>query len=174
MKMHLARAHKMKKARFPCRWCKQGFSTRYARDRHASTHAQFIPNTEDVWQNVCQLQEQMGGKGAMGRRKITVQCRADSLLPYQCPLCYYILGCRKSLRNHVLIKHRFNTTHSHSGSTGAAQPKIEPGTSSADSNCRVLVSPKAEASMSSGEQLTWIKVWSDEPVNVQGWRSSLS
>lgn len=63
VKMHVARAHKMKKARFSCRFCKQNFSTRYARDRHATTHTESVPDTDQMWQKVCQLQDEMSGKG---------------------------------------------------------------------------------------------------------------
>uniref|UniRef100_A0A914W164 C2H2-type domain-containing protein n=1 Tax=Plectus sambesii TaxID=2011161 RepID=A0A914W164_9BILA len=151
VKMHVARAHKMKKARFPCRFCKQTFATRYARDRHATTHAEFVPDTDQVWQKVCDLQDEM----------------SDSLLPYQCPLCYYILGCRKSLRNHVLIKHRFHGAESPSTGNTMKQPKIEPGTSQTVSTSRVFVAPKVKTERAPEEQLTWIKVWSDDAASLQ-------
>ncbi|CAJ0596638.1 unnamed protein product [Cylicocyclus nassatus] len=89
--LHEQYSHDMQRNKTPtkflCDYCKMEFTTKHLRDGHLVSHFDHIIG--DVWERVEQMQSQF----------------TDQRLVNQCPICFHVMGSRKSFKMHIIQKH---------------------------------------------------------------------
>ncbi|VDK68772.1 unnamed protein product [Cylicostephanus goldi] len=73
--------------KYLCDYCNMEFTTKHLRDGHLVSHFDHIIG--DVWERVEQMQSQF----------------TDQRLVNQCPICFHVMGSRKSFKMHIIQKH---------------------------------------------------------------------
>ncbi|KAL6725764.1 hypothetical protein Aduo_007795 [Ancylostoma duodenale] len=74
-------------SRYLCDYCGSEFTSKHLRDVHLISHFERVIGS--VWDRIEQMQSEF----------------TDQLLVNQCPICYSVMGSRKSFKLHVVKKH---------------------------------------------------------------------